>query len=188
MASFDLLGKKTSVSASKSNEKKVVNVPPLDSNPGALRFAFTLIAGLAIWLGFCFSPLGSVALGGQPRSNDQILGKTHPLEAKAYLMRTPPNGILFCPNYWSDWLQTDSEISVFADYSQSVPALVLKDYQEIFAGEGGWEKLVEKYEIQSILADKQNQPELIRGIRRNPTNWKIVHEDQQSVYVRKGER
>ena len=184
MSIFELLGRTKSLSSS----ERVASDRPIEMNPGALRFAFTLMAGLAIWLGFCFSPISSVVLGGHPRSNDQILGRKLPLEAKSYLTQNVPNGILFCPNYWSDWLQTDSKIKVFVDRAQSVPALAAKDYREIFRATGSWEKLIEKYNVQYILADKQNQADLIRNLRRNPTDWKIIREDQQSVYVRKVER
>lgn len=163
-----------------------------DSNePVPLQFAFTLICGLVLWLGFTFSPFSHVVLGGQGRTASQLLGAAYPSTSVVFL-RNPQleksrknDGLLWCPAYWSDALQTPEDIKpVFANRDmQSLPGQVQSDYRAIFNGADRWRKLLDQYNVTKVLIDKRRQANLLKLVRRQPGKWKIVHEDAQAVVL-----
>ena len=53
-----------------------------------LQFAFTLLAVLTLWIGFSFSPVGSIVFGDSSRTQQQILGDTLPVAATTILRET----------------------------------------------------------------------------------------------------
>ncbi|MEZ6099172.1 MAG: hypothetical protein R3E01_09390 [Pirellulaceae bacterium] len=150
-----------------------------------LQFAFTLVTGLVLWLGFCFSPLGSV-LGGSHRSERQVVGNSMPCGAKQYCIENQPAGLVFCPNYWSDFLRVDNPVQVMANTDMyRLPEIVIADYGRIYRGQQGWTTLVEKYAISDLIIDKAKQPSLTRQVRRGISSWKVVFEDAQTLIVQR---
>ena len=164
-------------------QSQVSQTPAAYSGP--FRFAFTLLAGLFIWLGFCCSPAGSMLLGGHPRAEAQVVGAGTPILLKNHLSKKRPAGMVWAPVYWSDWLSVGSDSKMFLNANSNlVPETVLSDYGSFYAGEN-WKHLAEKYDFTNIVIDKNRQQKLTRQIRRSPGDWKIVFEDGISILLQR---
>lgn len=152
---------------------------------GSIKFAFTLLTGLAIWLAFCFSPFGTKLLGGKERTEKQIVGRQLPIEGKQFLENNRVK-LLHCPVYWSDWLSAGTAQPMMVNSGpHNTPNIVNFDYQEIFDGRSDWRALADKYALTGLLVDKANQQRLIRNLRRRPGQWQLVHEDSQCILYRR---
>ncbi len=157
---------------------------------GTLRFGFTLLAGLLIWLGFAFSPWASLLLGGKARSEAQLTGSQYPSAAVAQLtnqgdrLNDRDDQFLFCPAEWSDWIQAKSAIPVFVNSDSSrFPRSVQSDYSLIYRGESNWKSVAEKYALSHLLIDRQKQSQLVRRFRQKPGTWKVQYEDKNTILL-----
>ena len=152
-----------------------------------LRFGFTLVCGLMIWVAFSLSPLGTMALGGNETPTEKLFNRTSPLAAAKFLQENRPAGLVFAPSYWSDWLQTgDDLIPVFANSNYLIqPVRVNQDYTAIYSAESHWKRLLDRYAVTDLIVDKENQPDLARALRKAPGQWEKQFEDDISVVYRK---
>lgn len=143
-----------------------------------------LFTALGVWLTFSFSPLGNVLLGGNPRSPENQYHGDTPLGVSEYLRENPPEGLIFNPQWWGDWLVWDgpSELQVMMTTNSVhvVPPKVWRDYLAISAGLGGLESRFAKYRINTVVVQKKLQADLYRTIRQN-LGWKIVYEDELAI-------
>ena len=157
------------------------------SNGGQpLRFVYSLLALLLIWIGVCFSPTGSLLLGKPSRPTQQVVGPALPLGATAYLAADRKGGLIWCPAYWSGWLQTSTDLAVFANMEMGrLPKQVVDDYQTIYSGHSNWNRLADQYAVTTIVADKRRQPDLFRQLRVRHQDWDIRFEDSLAVVARR---
>ncbi len=147
-----------------------------------------LFSLLLIWLTFSFSPISMFVLGGAPRKAElQYHGNT-PLGVTKYLRENPPEGLVFNPQWWGDWLVWDGpknlEVMVTTNAVHVVPFLVWRDYLNISAAQSDREQLLSKYRINTMIVHKQLQRELHQSLLQNPT-WRIVYEDDLSLIVKR---
>ena len=155
------------------------------TRPGAFKFTFTLLSALAIWMAFCFSPIGAIAMGGADRTQQEIIGQAMPYQAKEYL-RSDPAILMHCPVYWSDWLQSETgQPTMLTNSLHLTPRFVGIDFHRIFEGDADWRKVADKYSITCLLIDKDKQSRLNRSLRRRPAEWKKAHEDSLCVIYRR---
>ena len=170
-----------------SNSIGVPSTAASNSQQRPLRFAFTLICGLLIWIGFSLSPISAPLHGGSERTEQQMLSSHSPVGVSGFLKKESPKGLVWMPSYWSDWLQVDqpSLTPVFSNSNAAVlPAIVHRDYQRVFRGESTWNTTLEKYAVTDLVVDKDRQKELTKQLRRNKHSWVRVYEDKQSIVYR----
>jgi hypothetical protein len=150
---------------------------------GAIRFSFTLLTALVLWLGFCFSPLGSV-LGGKPRDTAELLGDALPLGAQRFLEQQSATLFVLAPTHWTDFLLANTDCQFYATRDVSrIPHIAVRDSQRILSGGNDWNTVAKKYALGCIVIDKQKNQGLMRAIRRGVSDWKIAYEDSTSVIV-----
>ena len=157
-----------------------------------LRFGFSLVCLLVLWLGFVLSPFAHHALGGEGRSEQQRLGKSNPTAAMAFLAEanhksdSPP--LLFSPRAWShQCLLTIDRCNVFATPQRHrIPEQANVDYEIIFGGQNGWRKLLDRYTVDIVLVDKLSQKRLVHNLRAKPGDWKRIYEDPVAIIWSKG--
>jgi hypothetical protein len=156
-----------------------------DTRP-SMKFAYTLIVGLLIWIGFCLSP-AHILIGGKPRADRLLFGKRLPVDALKYLNQSQSNGLILVPSYWSDWIQAHLRVPVFVNDDPSlVPASVISDYRQVYDGEANWLQILEKYDLERLMIDKRAQQRLLKNIRREAIGWSVAYEDEQTVVLERG--
>lgn len=157
----------------------------VEATPATTRrpqFTLTLVALLAVWCAFALSPISRPVLGGKPRQREQILSRDTPLGVAAYLREHRPEGLVFAPQWWGDWLLWDvGELSVFMTTNvHLVPAAVWGDYLRVARGRAGWEDSLDRYRVKTLVVHKKLQENLTQLVRRSP-QWRIVFEDDQGI-------
>ena len=172
---------------------------PTENQP--LRFAGTLFALLFVWCGFALSPLSVPFLGGQLRSAEGLHGdgapwsvvnhlqkKSDASSGRGYesLLSVPPAGLVsstthpfvFAPAYWADWIMFTGpqEFEFFANRDFDVlPRRVQADYQRVFRGENGWDRILDRYAVTTLVLDRGAQARLSASAKRN-ASWELVVE------------
>ncbi len=149
--------------------------------------AYTLIAGLAVWCAFALSPISQSLLGSKPRDLKQVLSKGTPHGVTKFLRENPPQGLIWAPQWWGDWLVWDGpqDLRVFMTTTLHLaPHSVWRDYMRIAHADAGWQAALDRYAVNTIVIDKELQPVMHRAVRRSG-NWGVVHQDDQGVVYRR---
>jgi hypothetical protein len=99
------------------------------------------------------------------------------------LRKNPSTEITFSPLWWSDWLALNGP-RTFPPFVTSrvdcVPRQVWRDYFRIESGETDWQRLLDRYRINTVIADQERQRTLIRNIRADP-GWAQSYRDEQAI-------
>jgi hypothetical protein len=156
---------------------------PSEHNP--LKFAWSLLCLLVIWLGFAFAPVSSPILAGKQRTADRVYESRIPREVSDWLAQHEVAGTIWAPADWTEWLRWQhGNANLFAGSAiRSFPAAVVRDYGRIFRGDGGWEGVVKNYNIRTLVIDKSRQPLLAAEVVRTNGRWNIVEESQRALLV-----
>jgi hypothetical protein len=156
--------------------------------PPGRSFHYTLICGLLIWVGFAFSPAGNLLLGGKPRTDDKLFDKqSSPLKVAEYLAKNPPQGQVFQPQHWGDWLvlRVPGIQPFMTSNIHLAPEQVVADYERIASAQPGWARVLDRYHVTTLVLDKEAQPIIVQAMKQ-ATDWALAYEDDQAVvYVRR---
>ncbi len=169
--------------------------------PGVARFAdgfrllagpsvrYTMLCATLLAIVFILSPIGSQALGREPRPLGRLFGAA-PLELAGHLAADPPGGQTFNPVSWGDWLalQGPDGFRPFATTNvQLLPARVWESYLGIAGASSGWSRILDRYSVDTVILSKLDQQGLA-GAMRFSENWSLTYEDEQAmVFVRASE-
>lgn len=146
---------------------------------------WTLACLLVVWTCFALSPAGTLMLGGQRRSRKQVLQSGTPLALTEHLRKHPPQGQVFNPQYWGDWLVEAGPpgLKVFATTMiHLVPGQVWRDYERIYQATPAWPTLLDRYAVTTVIVDKQSQAQLWPAIRASE-KWGVLYEDEQAAVL-----
>jgi hypothetical protein len=169
--------------AVKADGEKQENLTPA-------HFLPSLICLLLVWTAFALSPISQDLLSDKPREREQIVARGTPLGATAWLREHPPEGIVFGPQWWSDWLCWDGppDLKVFVtSHIHLVPRRVWRDYMRVARGEQGWSETLDRYGVKLLVVDKELQQGFQRTARRS-ADWKIAYEDDRAIILQRVEK
>jgi len=149
----------------------------------------TALAILCVWLTFALSPISRPVLGGTPRPITQLLSHQTPLGATQWLLKHPPEGLVFAPQWWGDWLAWRGppglRVMATTNAIHLLPSQCWQDYLCISVAEAGWSDRLDRYRINTLVVSRELQPELDRSLERS-SEWQSVYQDALSrIYVRK---
>ncbi len=157
-----------------------------DDRP-ATTWLYTMLGLLAVWVAFALSDASRPLLGGKGRPVESIYGDRAPLALASYLREHPPSENVFNPIGWGDWLALHgpSQFRPFiTSHVESLPRQVWRDYGRIVSGRDGWQRLLDRYRIGTVVIDREQQRTLVRTIRTDP-DWTLHYQDDQAmVYQR----
>ncbi len=154
---------------------------------GKPNFAPTLIAGLLVWVAFALTPLSQPILGGKPRTKEQVYSKQTPHSITQFLKEQPPEGLVFTPQWWGDWLALNGPqgMDVFMTTNLHLaPNRVWRDYLQVARGQAGWEQTLDRYHVNTLVVHKDLQAPMVRQLRRT-AQWKVVYEDQLGIVAQR---
>lgn len=152
------------------------------------KFALTLVCLLITWCAFALSPVSRPLLGGSDREPAHLYGQKAPLAATQFLSENKTDGMIFAPSEWGDWLawSLGDEASVFIGAERHrFPQQVKHDYGVVVRGLGGWDKALDRYGVETLVARKGEHDELIDSASKAASGWRIVHEDKTTVVFRR---
>jgi hypothetical protein len=155
--------------------------------PPGRSFHYTLVCGLFIWIGLAFSPAGTLVLNGKRRTDRQMFDNaSSPLALAAELARNPPEGQIFNPQHWGDWLVLKVPgIQPFVTSNiHLTPPHVWADYLRISEGKPGWQRVLDRYNVRMLVLDKVAQLDLTTAMKQT-TGWSLVYEDERAIVYRR---
>lgn len=155
--------------------------------PPGHSYRYTLGCAGLIWIAFAFTTFARPLLGGQPRSAEALFGEQSPQKLAAWLQKNPSAGQVFNPQYWGDWLAWagPKPMNLFVTTNMHLtPRSVWLDYGRVTATQAGWETVLDRYRVQTVIVDKVLQPNLGRALRTSG-EWSFVYEDDQAQVFRR---
>lgn len=137
------------------------------------------------------SPLGQSLLSGKVGGVKESVSSRTPVAAVEYLLEHPPAGQIFNAIEWGDYLAWSSarngqDLKIFvASHVHLIPRMVWTDYMAIIKLQTGWEERLEKYDVETVILDRQHRRGLVSLLKRSP-RWKTVYEDDRAVVFQLG--
>ncbi len=151
--------------------------------PPGRSFQVSLLCVLAVWVAFALSPTGMRAVGNGVRSPERLYGRETPLGVSAFLREQPPDGLVFTPQWWGDWLIFDGPPGlepVVTSNVHVIPPEVWRCYQLVRQGLAGWPAVLDRLGVSLLVVDRANQPILAASAERH-ARWVPVYADAQGV-------
>jgi len=124
-------------------------------------------------------------LHNRPRKLDSVVSRFTPIETAQYLREHPPQGQIFNPFEWGDWLAfagPEHLSCMVTSHVHLIPNEIWSAYQRIVETRSGWEVTIDGLGIRTLVIDKERQRGLLAALRSS-TNWRVVHEDKLGVVV-----
>jgi hypothetical protein len=144
---------------------------------------YSLIALLLAWIPLSLAPIAQPLLGGRPRRPEQLYGRETPLALTTWLADHPPKGLVFNPQWWGDWIVRAGPAGIAPFMTSNihlVPRQVWGDYLRVLGVGPGWQQVLGRYAVETVVVDKKQSPELLRVLQKD-TAWRIVYDDQQAA-------
>lgn len=160
---------------------------PRGAQRDPLQFAPTLLSALCVWCAFAFAPLSTPILGGIPRPDTSLFSAPLPFPT-AKLLTEHRTNLVWAPREWSDWIRwNDSRTKVFADSRlTALPRIVQADHANVFRGEPGWERILDRYRVGLLIIDKKRQSRLSRDARRSG-QWRLALETDVALVFQRND-
>jgi hypothetical protein len=141
-----------------------------------------LAIGLASFF-FAATPFGGQVLFGQSTSFERCVSTQTPVAAVRWLREHPPLGQLFNTYEWGDYIvwAGPRKVKVFVtSQAHLVPRQVWLDYMAVNDVSAGWQEIVDRYRVETILIDKEGRSALISHLKAD-NRWLQTYEDDLAV-------
>jgi hypothetical protein len=149
------------------------------------------ISNRIIWLCgiiFCCTVIGAACLKFIPglAARNSYNPKKYPVQAMDWLISHPQPGNIFNDFMWGGYIlyRDWPDQKVFIDGQTDFYGEALtRDYETVVELYSGWQDVLEKHQIVWMLIPVNSK--LADTLSKNPSEWKILYEDQTSVILRK---
>lgn len=146
----------------------------------------TSVCVLVLWFGFAFSNIATPLFGGKPRDLNKIYSEGTPRKLTEFLRAHPPQGQVWNPQWWGDWLVWDGprDLKVFMTTNavHLTPPRVWRDYLGIARARRNWQSVAEKYDVSTFVVHKEKQIALDRQVRQLK-GFRVVYEDDLALVM-----
>jgi hypothetical protein len=162
---------------------------PLSANPSlgrpiAARLSSrTIPPGVivaVVLIAFALTPLVDASLLHVTHPNSRsLLSAETPIEATEYLQAYPPHGQVFNSMEWGDYLLWAGPpgLEVYAaSHVHLLPRTVWQDYIRVVTLDDGWQKILDRYQVNTAIIDGDQHSALAEALRADP-DWHVVYED-----------
>lgn len=161
---------------------------PAGCDPSAYRRSLWTVAAIGLaWICFACTPFGFRLVHGEGPELAESVSEETPLGTAAYLREHPPRGQIFNAFEQGDYLVWAGPpgLPVFVtSHAHLVPAQVWYDYVSVLLTEDGWESVLERYGVNTVVWPHRHERLMSR--LRASDEWELQYEDSNSaVFVRK---
>jgi hypothetical protein len=119
---------------------------------------------------------------------DRNFSAQTPVAVAEYLVENPPRGQVFNTLEWGDYLlwAGPARLEVFvASHVHLIPRSVWQDCVRVITLDDGWQKILERYRINTAIVDDDQHAALADALRADPA-WSVAYEDAQGlIFVRR---
>ena len=120
-----------------------------------------------------------------PPDKAGLISRETPVEATRFLLQNDPPRQLFHDQAFGSYLiwAAQPQYPVFVDPRIDLyPAEVWLDYLHIAGAGCDWEGLLERYGVNTLMLNPQEQAALIAAASQSP-DWQVVYQDAQAVIL-----
>ncbi|MGE5193683.1 MAG: hypothetical protein ACM3U2_14400 [Deltaproteobacteria bacterium] len=161
-------------------------LPAVSGESARRRSALWTSVAAGIVIAFIVAtPLGTRIVTGTTPDLARSVSPQTPLGATAWLQEHPPAGQVFNVYEWGDYLvwAGPPHLGVFVtSQAHLVPPEVWRDYLAVIRVTSGWDEILNKYAVSTVVLDKQRRGALIAKLRINGA-WSVVFEDEVAVIL-----
>jgi hypothetical protein len=153
------------------------------------KFGYSLICLLIVWVSLAVSPFGGKLLGARTRFVGTVYSDLTPIGITNFLRESPPTGLVYAPQWWSDWIVLEGPPGVRTVVSTNVhmaPKRVWEGYMQVSKGRDFWDAILERWRVETLVVDTEEQEKLAELVRGSGV-WKIVYEDEYGFVARHSE-
>lgn len=147
---------------------------------GRSSSTYTAMALGMLWICVALSPAWSSLVRGQPRPPERLYGDRTPWKLTHYLREQPPEGQVFHPHWWGDWLIWDGPPRLRPFLTSNLhlaPRKVWTEYRIIRETRTGWGNVMQRYGVRTAILDRNSQRTLHRYLRESD-DWQVLYEDE----------
>jgi hypothetical protein len=178
--------------ATVSNNSNVVSTQlPAKAGLFGPTYIHTVVCALIVWYGIAFSPSGNQILGGKPTPDDKLYSKMTPRELTRFLRESPPAGQIWNPQWWGDWLVWDGppnlQVFMTTNAVHLAPRRLWNDYLRVARAQFGWEEILDRYRVSTVIVHKELQKRLAEEVR-DLAGWEIIYEDELAIVIARESR
>ncbi len=137
------------------------------------------------WILFAFTGFGVQVVHGKAPEISRMVSKQTPLQLVKWLNSKEqlPQGISFVPAEWAGFVMYAGPVSIRPMVNLHVhviPVDVWTDYLRLMNGPSDWEPLLDQYGINLVVADREQQPGLVRRLSESDA-WTARYQDNQAI-------
>lgn len=164
-----------------------------DYEPATRTSMWTIVCFGVAMIFFGLSFMGMVtlrmALNKNPEQviNALQLSDQTPVDAVRHLNEHPPEGLVFNTYEWGDYLTWagPKDMQVFVtSHAHLVPSEVWNDYMGVIRMRSGWESLLERYAVNTVVLDENLRSSMIQRFRESP-DWRLSYKDSTAAVFRR---
>lgn len=160
------------------------------ARPGRVSARLSVAPALVVSVcALLLTPVGEGLFVGvlRPDRRQQFSAAT-PLEATDYLRAHPPQGQIFNPMEWGDYLLWAGPpgLAVFAaSHAHLLPSAVWQDYVRVITLDDGWQNILRRYSVNTVIVDDDQHAALADALRAD-RDWRLAYEDDTAlIFVRR---
>ena len=148
--------------------------PRMEGAGGAVALNAAIIAALLL--------LGLVLGSRWPRAAENDLLRAAPVAVTRELAALGPGMRVFNAQIWGSWFEFAlPENPVFVDSRiELFPGRIWDQYYDVSNGREGWQAILDRWDVAAVVADREQQAELIPRIRRDP-GWRLVYDGEEGL-------
>ncbi|TWT39604.1 hypothetical protein Enr8_13040 [Blastopirellula retiformator] len=155
--------------------------------PRPLRFAFTLLSLLAIWIGFALSPISASVLGGTPRMLASAI-EDPPLGVVRFLHENRRERFILAPVVWSDFIayaDADAEMFATSDFDR-LPQQAKFDFRRLYQGGSQWQRILDRYDVDTLVIDKRAHGDFATQVLGDVGgDWQLAWENARALVLQR---
>jgi hypothetical protein len=150
---------------------------------GRRALSYTVMSVGVLWICFAISPVWDSLVRGRPRPPERLYGGGTPWKLSQHLRENPPQGQVFHPHWWGDWLIWDGPTGLRPFLTTNLNLVLPKvwiDYRIIRETRSGWADVLLRYGARTVILDRYRQTTLLRFLR-DSDQWELQYEDELSL-------
>ena len=132
---------------------------------------------------FAATPLGRQVLFGRTTDFERCVSTQTPVAAVNWLHEHPLAGQLFNTYEWGDYVvwAGPRNVNVFVtSQAHLVPRQVWHDYMAVNDVSPGWQEILDRYRVETIMIDKEGRSALISHLNADK-RWHRTYDDDLAV-------
>lgn len=162
---------------------------PLVPEPPMRTGRWSFVAAGLIWISFMLSPLGVAIVHNKHSNPRRAMSEFTPRFVAEYFKKHPPQGQVFNIYEWGDYLQWAGprDLKLFVNsHAHLAPREVWQAYIQVVEQRSGWEEILDRYSVNTIVIDRENRESLIKKLK-DDDRWVSPPEESegQVIFVRK---